>query len=51
MEKSQIFDENHGLNPLENCNFSTLLNQYFYCLERLFFDGQYSETQFSCLFL
>ena len=25
MEKSQIFDENHGLNPLENCNFLTLL--------------------------
>ena len=35
LTKLQIFDQNHGLTPLEKCQFCGFLNRRFRCLERL----------------
>ena len=50
MEKWQFFDQNHGLTPLENVNFSTFLNSSFYSLERRFFVLEYCKTHFPGLY-
>ena len=51
MEKLPIFDQNHGLTPLEkNSNFSTFLTCCFYSLERLFLSLEYLETQLPGVF-
>ena len=35
LTKLQIFDQNHGLTPLEKCQFCGFLNRRFRCSERL----------------
>ena len=46
-----IFDQNHGLTPLENVNFSTILTSCFYSLERRFFAPECHKRHFSGLYL
>lgn len=36
-KRIQIFDENHGITPLEKCNFFAFLSRCFESLKRLFF--------------
>ena len=44
----QIFDQNHGLTPLQKCKFLDFLKMTFYSLERLVFSLkhylQYSQV-------
>ena len=44
----QIFDQNHGLTPLQKCKFFDFLKMTFYSLERLVFSLkhylQYSQV-------
>ena len=35
MKKVQLFDQHHGLTPLEKCQFCGFLNRRFRCAERL----------------
>ena len=35
MKKLQLFDQHHGLTPLEKCQFCGFLNRRFRCSERL----------------
>ena len=44
MEKLPIFDQNRGLSPLENQNFSTFFNLLFLYSRKAFFSLEYLET-------
>ena len=35
MKKLQLFDQNHGLTPLEKCQFWSFRNRCFHCPERI----------------
>ena len=50
MEKLLIFDQNHGLTPLDKSQFFDFFNLFFYSLERRFFILEYRKTHFSGLF-
>ena len=46
MEKCPFLDQNHGLTPLEKCQFFDFLNFFFYSLETRFFVPEYRKTHF-----
>ena len=46
LEKWPFLDQNHGLTPLKNVNFSTFGTSCFYCLERRFFNLEYRKSHF-----
>ena len=50
LEKWQFFDQNYGLTPLTNVNFSTFQSPSFYCLESRFFALEYSKRHFLVYF-
>ena len=50
MGKWPIFDQNHGLTPLEKCQFIDFLKFWFYSLERRFFVLEYRKTHFRGLY-
>ena len=50
MEKWPIFEQNHGLTPLENVNISTFWTCCFYCQERRLFVLEYHKTRFPSLY-
>ena len=51
LTKLQIFDENHGLTPLEKCQFCGFLNRRFRCSERLVCYIKRRKSFFHDLFL
>ena len=50
LEKCPYFDQNHGLTPQKNVNFSTFGTSCFYCLERCFFNLEYRKSNFPNLY-
>ena len=50
MEKWPFLVQNHGLTPLEKCNFSTVWTSDFYILERCFFVLEYRKRHFPGLY-
>ena len=50
LTKLQIFDQNHGLTPLEKCQFCGFLNRRFRCSERLFCYIKRRKSFFLALF-
>ena len=50
MEKWPLFDQSHGLTPLEKSQCFEFLNSWFYSLERRFFVLEYSKTHFPYLY-
>ena len=50
LEKCPFLDQNHGLTPLEKCNFSTFWTSCFYSLERRFFALEYGKRHFPGLY-
>ena len=50
MEKWPFLDQNHGLTPLEKCQFFDFLNFFFYSLERRFFVLEYRKRHFPGLY-
>ena len=50
MEKLSFLDQNHGVTPLEKCQFFDLLNFCFYSLERRFFVLDYHKGHFPGLY-
>ena len=46
VKKWPFLDQNHGLTPLENVNFSTFWTSCFYSLERRFFVLEYHKRHF-----
>ena len=46
LEKLPLLDQNHGLTPLQNVNFSTIWTACFYSLERRFFALEYRKRDF-----
>ena len=50
LKKWPFLDDNHGLTPLQKCNFSTFSTSYFYSLETRFFDLEYRKRHFPCLY-
>ena len=50
LKKWRIFEQNHGLTPLEKCQYSTFSTSCFYCLEMRFFVVEYHKTHFPCLY-
>lgn len=46
----ESFDPNHGLTPLEKCEFATIFKVNFYSLEGLLFSLQYRESNFKVYF-
>ena len=50
MEKWPVFEQNHGLTPLEKCQFFDFWTSCFYCLEMRFFVLEYHKTRFPCLY-
>ena len=50
LEKSPIFEQNHGLTPLEKCQFFDFFNFLFLCLEMRFLVQEYHETHFPGLY-
>ena len=51
MKKLQLFDQNHGLTPLEKCQFCGFLNRRFRCSERLVCYIKRRKSFFHDLFL
>ena len=49
MGKWPIFDQNHGLTPLEKSQFSGLFEFFFYSLKRRFFVLEYRKILFELL--
>ena len=47
MENFQIFDQNHGLTPLEKSQFLTVLTFCFYSLKKFFSFLEYHPTHFA----
>ena len=45
-----FLDQNHGLTPLKNVNFSTFWTIYLYSLERGFFVVEYRKKHFPGLY-
>ena len=50
LEKWPFLDQNHGLTPLENVNFSTFGTSYFYSLESRFYVLEYRKRHFPGLY-
>ena len=50
MEKRPFLDQNHGLTPLENVNFSTIWTSFFYSLEKRFSVLEYRKRHFPGLY-
>ena len=51
LEKWLFLDQNHGLTPLEKCQyFDFFLTSCFYSLERRFFIGEYRKRHFPGLY-
>ena len=50
MEKWPLYDQNHGLTPLEKSQFFSYFNFFFYRLETRFFVLEYRKTHFSGLY-
>ena len=50
LEKWPFVDQNHGLTPLEKCQFSTFWTSCFYSLERSFFALEYRKRHFPGLY-
>ena len=50
MEKWPFLDQNHGLTPLEKCQFLDFLNLFFYSLKRCFFVLEYRKRHFLGLY-
>ena len=50
MEKLRIFNQYHGLTPLEKSQIFDFFNLLFLSVERLFFFVEYSLTHFPGLF-
>ena len=50
MEKWPIFEQNHGLTPLEKCHFFDSLKFFFYCVEMYFFVLEYHKPHFPGLY-
>ena len=50
LEKWPFLDQNHGLMPLEKCQFFDFLNFLFYSLERRFFVLEYRKGHFPGLY-
>ena len=50
MEKWPFLDQNHGLTPLEKCQFLDFLNLFFYSLKRCFFVLEYRKRRFPGLY-
>ena len=46
MKKLQLFDQHHGLSPLQNGNFAFFLNTCFYCLKALVFSRERRQMLF-----
>ena len=46
LKKWPFLDQNHGLTPLEKCQFFDFLNFFFYSLERRFFTLEYDKRHF-----
>ena len=46
LEKWPFLDQNHGLTPLQKCQFLNFLNLFFYSLERRFFVVEYRKRYF-----
>ena len=49
-KKWPLLDQNHGLTPLEKCQFSTPWTSCFCCLERGFFALEFDERHFPGLY-
>ena len=49
-KKSPFLDQNHGLIPLEKCQFFDFLNFLFYSVERRIFVREYHKRHFSGLY-
>ena len=47
MENFQIFDQNHGLTPLEKSQFLTVVTSFFYSLIKLFSFLENHQTHFA----
>ena len=50
LEKWPFLDQNHGLTPLKNDNFSNFWTSSFYSLERRFFVLEYQKRHFPGLY-
>ena len=50
LEKWPFLDQNHGLNPLEKGEFSTVWTSCFYSVETRFFVLEYNERHFLGLY-
>ena len=50
MEKWPIFEENHGLTPLEKCQFFDFFNLLFFLPRMRFFLLEYHKTRFPRLY-
>ena len=50
MEKWPLLDKNHGLTPLEKCQFLTFWTLCFYSLARRFFVLEYHKRRFPGLY-
>ena len=50
LEKWPFLDQNHGLTPLEKCQFWTFWTSCFYSLERRFFVLEYHKKHFPRLY-
>ena len=50
LEKWPFLDQNHGLTPLEKCQFFEFSTSFFYSLERRFFVLEYRKRYFPGLY-
>ena len=50
LKKWSFFFQNHGLTPLERCQFFDFLNLFFYSLKRCFFVLEYRKRRFPGLY-
>ena len=50
LEKWPFLDQNHGLPPLEKCQFSTFLTSCFYSVKRRFLVREYHKRHFLGLY-
>ena len=50
MEKWPIFEQNHGLTPLEKCQFFDFYNLLFLLARKRFFLLEYDKTRFPSLY-
>ena len=50
LDKWPFLDQNHGLTPWKNVNFSTFCTSCFYSLERRFSTLEYRKRHFSLLY-